>query len=377
MREALKNAALLGAATVVALAVGEAFVRVVAPQQLSVDPRRVHPRGFYAPHPEIGFTMNPAFRGRFRLPEFDTEVAIDSLGIRDREYGPRAEGTHRILVLGDSYTFGWGVEAGERYVDRLEERLNAGGSERWEVVKAGINAYGTREEAAWLKTLGWDLEPDFVIVQFCMGNDFTDNAADGYHVAGDFLVANRAPSTPPDTARVSWLAAVKRLGRERSHLYVLVRDRTRALRAPRAERAGGLDELRAFNRSVDEGLPPTAHALREIAEDAGRRGVPVLVLVVPMRHQIYESRAVDPAVLDHPNAAIAAACAEVGLPIFDLLPAFRDRAARGGPRLYFRVDRHWTREGHRLAGDALSAFFGELRRRGLFTSSVDSPLPSR
>ncbi len=370
MRAALKNAALLGVASVAALAVGEVFVRVVAPQQLAIDPRRVHPRWFYASHPAIGFTMNPEFRGRFRLPEFDTRVAISSLGIRDREHGPRAEGTRRIVVLGDSYTFGWGVEAGERYVDRLEDRLNGTEAGRWDVVKAGINAYGTREQAAWLRGHGWDLEPDLVLVQFCMGNDFSDNEAAGYHVADGYLVANRDVPAPADTARTTLLGSVKRWARERSHLYVLVRDRTRALRAVDENGAGRPSELPDFNRSVDDGLPATVRFLREIAEDARRRAVPVLVVIVPMRHQLYESRAADPAILEHPNRAIVAACEEAGLATFDLLPGFRDRVARGSARLYFRVDRHWTRDGHRLAGDLLH---DELVRRGLVPSLGAAP----
>ncbi len=370
MRAAPKNVALLGVASVAALAIGELFVRAVAPQQLAIDPRRVHPRGFYAAHPTIGFTMNPEFRGRFRLQEFDTRVEISALGIRDREHGPRAEGTRRIVVLGDSYTFGWGVEAGERYVDRLEERLNQGGTGRWEVVKAGINAYGTREQAAWLRERGWGLDPDLVLVQFCMGNDFTDNAADGYHVANGYLVANREAPAPVDTARTTPLGAMKRWVRQRSHLYVLVRDRVRSLRAVGDEDASRPSELADFNRSVDAALPVTVRFLREIAEDARGRAVPVLVVVVPMRHQLYESRSADPEILEHPNRATAAACEEAGLAVFDLLAGFREQVARGGPRLYFRVDRHWTRDGHRVAGDLL---YDELVRRGLVAPGAASP----
>jgi hypothetical protein len=365
-RAALKNAGLLALASLLALGAGELFIRLLAPQELAVDPRRTHPRFFYSAHPRIGFTMNPAFRGRFRQREFDTAVAIDSLGIRDREYGPSRPGTRRIVVLGDSYTFGWGVEAGERYVDRLETLLNGRGSSRWEVVKAGINAYGTREEGLWLSEYGWALDPELVILEFCMGNDYADNFAPGYRVEDGYLVAKR-PAPDADAAAApappaSALEPLKRWARRKSHLYVFLRDRVRWIRfgVGRAERGRGA--LRDFNASVDEGLPATERHLREIAEDARRHGVPVVVLIVPMRHQLYESRAIEAELLEYPNRVSRAACESAGLEVFDLLPEFRRAVAEGAPRLYFGVDRHWNREGHRLAGDLLH---GELVRRGL------------
>lgn len=359
MRPFLGNLGLLALASVAALGIGEIFVRIVAPQELPLDPRRVHPRFLYAPHPRIGFTLNPAFRGEFRQAEFATQVACDSLGIRDREYGPRPPGTRRIVVLGDSYTFGWGVEAGERYVDRLEARLNDSGRDRWEVVKAGINAYGTREEGLWLAEYGWSLDPEVVLLEFCMGNDFADNLAPGYQVEDGYLVTIRAgsPASP-----ASLLESMKRWARERSHLFVFLRDRLRWFRfgVGRSERTLAL--LREFNRSVDDGVPETVRFLRAMAEDARRHGVPLLAVIVPMRHQVYESRDVDREILEHPNRAARAACDSAGIPVFDLLPGFRARLAAGGPRLYFRVDRHWTPAGHRVAGDLLSE---ELARRGL------------
>src|SRR2546430_1564409 len=54
--------------------------------------------------------------------EFEMKVKINSLGMRDREYSvEKPKGTYRILVLGDSYTFGSGVQADETYAKLLEK----------------------------------------------------------------------------------------------------------------------------------------------------------------------------------------------------------------------------------------------------------------
>jgi lysophospholipase L1-like esterase len=364
VRSILPNVVLLAAACLAALGLGEILVREWEPQEIAGDPETVQPRGFYAPRPPLAFAMNPEFRGRFRRREFDTQVEIGPLGIRDRDFGPRAPGVRRVVVLGDSYTFGWGVEVGERYVDRLEEDL----APRWEVIKAGVNAYGTREEGEWLRAIGWSLEPEIVVLQFCMGNDFADNVGPRRRAENGFLVtedggidgdraglgrdnggrggggAARAPSV---------LGPVKTWLRAHSQLYVFLSERARWFRLgiTRSERAASV--VRDFNGTVDAGLATTAALLGEIAADARAHGARFLVVIVPMRHQVYDYAAVDRGALDHPNRALAAACDSLGIAALDLLPAFREETARGGPRLYFRRDRHWTREGHALAARAL------------------------
>ncbi len=352
-------------AVLTAAALGELVVRTVEPQELQASSRAIQPGGLYAARPPLSFGLKPGYRGRFRKPEFDTRLEINSSGLRDREYGPCGD-SRRILVLGDSYTFGWGVEASERYADRLEQRIAAErGAETargpFEVIKAGITAYGTRQEADLLRAFGWEFCPEIVILQFCMGNDFWDNRAPGYRVEDGRLVTNDSDPATDSNARLSPIDRAKDWARSHSHLFVFVRDRVQWLRrgVNRTERV--TSDLRDFNRSVDEGLPATRELLAGIAAEARAREARLLLLIVPMRQQIYEDRDVAPEILEYANRVVSAACDSLGIPVLDLLPAFQDASARGAPRLYFRMDRHWTRDGHRVAGDLL---YDDLRARG-------------
>src|ERR1051326_4754279 len=47
----------------------------------------------------------------FVPPEFAFTVTTNSLGFRDREFSPDKKSKTRIVALGDSFTYGWGVEA--------------------------------------------------------------------------------------------------------------------------------------------------------------------------------------------------------------------------------------------------------------------------
>ena len=339
------NVVLLAASCSLVVLLSEALVRRVAPQRPAGGGRDGQPRDFYAPHPALGFTMNPAFRGRFRQAEFDTDVRFNSAGLRDREHGVKPPGTKRLVVLGDSYTFGWGVDEGERFTDRLEDRLRDAAPGVWDVVRAGTNAYATTHERAWMQAYGWGLGPDLVVLQFCMGNDFADNRGVRYRIEDGYLVSANADSARAEEKGLKgWL-------RTRSHLYLFLRSLVKQPGVGRAERVRA--EIEAFNALADRGADATGAALEGLAADARGHGVPLVVAVVPMRHQIVEARDLDPRLVEHPNRLVSELASKAGLPVIDLLPAFRESALAGGPALYFRSDPHWTAEGHRLAGDAL------------------------
>ncbi|MBI4341847.1 MAG: hypothetical protein HY599_00595, partial [Candidatus Omnitrophica bacterium] len=156
----------------------EALLRLVPLRAAAVirDPEEeVHPSGLYALHPEIGWTLTPGFRGRFRKGDFDIEVTANAQGLREHDISPKPPGTYRILGLGDSFAFGWGVEAEESFLKVLQARLNADGRRLYEVVNAGIPGFGTYEALRLLEVRGLSYEPDAVILAFYEGNDFQNN----------------------------------------------------------------------------------------------------------------------------------------------------------------------------------------------------------
>ena len=73
-------------------------------------------------------------------------LTINSKGLRDREYAyERAADVGRILVLGDSYAWGYGVADDEVFTEVLEAKL-AADERRWEVINTGVSGWGTDQE---------------------------------------------------------------------------------------------------------------------------------------------------------------------------------------------------------------------------------------
>lgn len=80
----------------------------------------------------------------------------------------------RIITLGDSYTFGWGVNDGEDYPAQLQEILNQRrGEHRYEVINAGYEGTSIARQLNIYRQLGCDLEHDAVLLLF-FPNDWDD-----------------------------------------------------------------------------------------------------------------------------------------------------------------------------------------------------------
>jgi len=109
------------------------------------------------------------------LEEPNLTITINSHGLRgpDRAYA-KPEGVRRILILGDSYTFGYGVSDDETYPAFLETKLQAEPGD-FQVINMGVNAYGTDQEYLTLLKEGTNYDPDIVVLAFFSENDFVDN----------------------------------------------------------------------------------------------------------------------------------------------------------------------------------------------------------
>ncbi len=98
------------------------------------------------------------------------DVNINSKGLRDYEYSfARSPGTYRIMMLGDSTTFGWGVPLEATIPKLLEHELNQcppAAIDKFEVINAGIGNYNTVQEVAYYETFTKAFDPDLVILIF-------------------------------------------------------------------------------------------------------------------------------------------------------------------------------------------------------------------
>jgi lysophospholipase L1-like esterase len=117
--------------------------------------------------PDVIYELKPGLETCFQGALVRTNE--DALRAPRRFSRPKPAGVYRILLLGDSHTFGWALAYEDGWGARLERELSGKGG-RVEVINTGVPGYNTGQEAAWLRAHGLSYQPDCVLVLFC-GND--------------------------------------------------------------------------------------------------------------------------------------------------------------------------------------------------------------
>lgn len=162
-----------------ALALVEAATRVVGPHFPALP--RVDEDNYRLSvyDPTKGWFHVPGGEGAVPVPGGGpAHVRINQLGLRGPEVAVRKPaGVVRILVLGDSFAFGMGVDEPHLFTTQLERSLEAETSSDFEVVNLGVLGYATDQELILFQELGVRLSPDLVILLMC-DNDFEGNLQD-------------------------------------------------------------------------------------------------------------------------------------------------------------------------------------------------------
>jgi hypothetical protein len=127
--------------------------------------------------PELGWLPIPNSVGMFAGSR-TIGIRHNSLGLRDVE--PARTDRPTVLFVGDSFVWGYDVEASERFTDLLRTELPG-----VEIVNAGVNGYGTDQEYLLLDRIWNAFRPNVVALNFTAANDRDDNThnmiSDGYY----------------------------------------------------------------------------------------------------------------------------------------------------------------------------------------------------
>ncbi len=207
LRGVAGRAALLAFSLVVSLALSEAVLALLLsspPSVLRALPGGTlsHLQAYYKHHertliqalpecaqydPGLFYTLRPG-ECRFRGREFDTRVAVNSLGVRDDESSLQAP---EVVVTGDSFAMGWGVQQDESFSALLERALGR------TVLNVGIPSYGTVRERRILDRIDAS-RLRCLIVQYD-DNDPPENAT--FEHNGDTLVISHERTYRQDVLR--------------------------------------------------------------------------------------------------------------------------------------------------------------------------------
>jgi lysophospholipase L1-like esterase len=362
-----------------------------------------------APTPpgQMQLLFPPGSEQTYATYDFEYTVRTNALGIREREITPVLEEGSRIIAIGDSYTYGWGVAEEETWVRRLEEQMRGAGYDV-QTVNLGKPGTGPPDYANLAEEVIPLLRPDIVIVGMLQGNDL--NAAGPEEAAPPTKrVASWMETLYPNSMR--WLREQRR-----------ARDfdaRTQDIEPPQRSTAednrrwtantakefydqmNEVDRARfeAFDDTVKQAFltgnlnpymidlamkspnfytltfdlddPWTQTCIRRagsqfarIRHAAEENGAQVVVVSIPEGVYVNEEALVNMRRMGYdipddvigstaPDEGIRRACELAGLKFISVTDAFL--AQRDNPDLFFELDGHLSPAGHALVGDTLAA----------------------
>ncbi len=276
--------------------------------------------------PALGWKLPPGTVTPETSDEYSVTYGSNRQGFRSgRDFALDAPG-RRIALLGDSYTFGSGVEDDETFCAVLETMLD----DTW-CDNFGIGAYGIDQMWLALRHVALPLEPDAVVLSFIRYD--LDRSLSSYrqdHVwrwkpAFRLSAGELVPMTLENRP-----GAARRCLHQRSRLHRMWRKLENSL-----SRRYAIGARWRLNRAI----------FAAIRDDCKRAGVPLIVVHIPINRR-------------KPVPVFERELADLGIDYLDLTP----RLPAGADALYYPRDRHFNAAGHRFAARAIHDFMVE---RGL------------
>lgn len=97
----------------------------------------------------------------YRIPAYRVET--NSMGARDNEFSEETGNKSRIVFIGDSFTFGWGVNKSERYSEIAKKKLGRNSTYSMNIAVLGT---GIVDYYLLFKHKALELDPDTVVIGF-------------------------------------------------------------------------------------------------------------------------------------------------------------------------------------------------------------------
>jgi hypothetical protein len=325
----------------------------------------------HAVHSSSGFFNRPNLDVEHTTSEFRSRIFTNSEGLRvprrTMEYEhAKASDAMRVLLLGPSFAFGWGVNYEQSFAARLAEWLDI------EVINAGVPALGPFPQLKWYEAIGRSYEVDAVI-QIVHGSPEVSRTFDNYSVdERGYLVANDRTA----------LDRVIALGKRSGLLFYAWVISTRLAPALPVEIYGAGRKIRAPRpfAGQDAGVRESLAYYVEFRDRVSAEGAIPLVVFAPLPYIVHQADAArwrHLGVIDVPahaefNRRFCAVVTSTVLPCVDLTAPLRAAARSGAERLYHWLDIHWTPRGNDVAARATADV---LKTRGFPARILHSRRP--
>ena len=354
-----RNLLVAAASVLLTLALGEIAMRFHTPPWLyPLDPPE---DALMVADPVRGYALRPHFSEQWVRERSSVRVDISDDGLRDEPIDRARAGSLRGLAVGDSYTFGIGVEHDQAWPEVLERDLARRTGRTVAVVDAGVPGYSARQIRQTAELLLDRVEPAWVVAALYARSYW--RVKEPYAVFGGALVLSRHLPQLVTAANDDLIFTPFRPGALRDldvwlkgHFQIGARVFHRLGPFLWPERLI-VEEYPDRLQGSDADYQPVFDELAQLQRELAQHHVPLVLLLV---NQQEADGSFLPQEL-HYNELVTRFCRAQALPLVNPLPRFV-ADAKGEAVIRIPSDNHWSPLAHELAANEVA---GSLDALGL------------
>jgi len=334
--------------------------------------------------PVIGFMFEPNAKTYEKGNEYNALYQINSLGLRDREYGSKKDGIFRVLLTGDSFSVSHGLPIEDSLSRQMEKALQgvADSNEmpvKIEVINTAVGGYSPYNY--WKAYRRWSpvFNPDVIIVGLSPDDYECNNEKHHYLIEnGETLAVFTDGQEPKKSGKIS-LKKIRKWLSWNSEFYILMRNffyyNDIMRRITLWQNPGGVENdtqmqlyMVSQQEKVSKAWSKSFSFLKKLKKEADDDGVAMILIPIPLKmeidseqlRQVLMSKKLSNEQIDlnQQLKEISDFCKKESIPILDPRPAMKERHVESP--CYFVLDGHWNAEGVRVATDSLACQWREL-----------------
>lgn len=306
-----------------------------------------YPKGLVVQDDDLGHGYKPEFKGYFAQPRYkDIPISINSFGFRDEEWAAKpAPGVTRVMVMGDSITFGSPLRVEDRFTEIAQKSLTEKGVTT-EFMNCGVNGYNVEQYDRLVRKEGQNLKPTLVLVGLCLNDADPTDPEDARRIRiGDGIKQGKT------SAKISKFAMDHRMELDRYYFFRLARRAIKLWMWRSEEYAEKMNEK--YNQQTRKALVDlyekgdgisrlSEHfsSMKEFSDNT--LSAKLGVVIFAYHHQV---SAADPNL----SRMIGKTLNALSIPYVDLYDVFLPHAQESGFYAY-RDDCHPAEPGHKAAG---------------------------
>jgi lysophospholipase L1-like esterase len=304
---------------------------------------------------ELGWRLKPNAEGMWG----GAQVKINGKGLIGPELNYlKPHRTSRLLYLGDSVTFGFGMKNYQQSFPYITETiLETQVEQEIETINAGVGGYSPWQEYIYLSREGVNYEPDLIIVSFVL-NDVTEK----FRLA-KFGGSDRGAQLETIASGINKLA-IGHVARTVSGQIMYGSEVQEG--AQQKEILNVRTLINEPNRpDVQQAWDVTLKNLEQIIDFAKEKDIPIVIVLFPFAFQFDDTNT-----LSTPQDRMSEFALKHEVPVLDLLPLLTTKIAeeQADPKDYFLDADHLTLRGNKIVANMIAEF---ILQENLIPSSLD------